>query len=237
MLFTEPPGHSEGDTDVSQFEAVLFDAGDTLIRLSGSGEELLHRAAANLGVDPLDAEEVAHVWRRVLDRSSTADELAKGRDLSNARHREVWIALYSAAGCERLAPGLSEQLYELTLSAESWEAFPDTLPTLTALRDRGLRVGVVSDTGFDLRPAMDLLGLSPFLDTVVMSFQYGVCKPAATVFLTACDQLQVDPERTLMVGDNPLTDSGAVAAGMYVFLLPPPAKTGPRGLGHVLSLI
>jgi putative hydrolase of the HAD superfamily len=40
-----------------------------------------------------------------------------------------------------------------------------------------------------------------------------------------------------MVGDNPLTDSGAVATGMHVFLLPPPAKTGPRGLGHVLSLI
>jgi HAD superfamily hydrolase (TIGR01509 family) len=222
---------------MSQFEAVLFDAGDTLIRLSGSGETLLHRAAATLGVDRLDPEEVAHVWRRVLDRSSTAEELAKGRDLSNARHREVWVALYDAAGCERLAPGLSEELYALTVSAESWEAFPDTVPTLKALRDRGLRVGVVSDTGFDLRPAMDLLGLSPFLNTVVMSFEYGVCKPAATVFLTACDRLHADPQRTLMVGDNPLTDSGAVTAGMYVFLLPRPARTGPRGLGHILSLI
>jgi HAD superfamily hydrolase (TIGR01509 family) len=222
---------------VNQFEAVLFDAGDTLIRLSGSGETLLHRAAGTLGVDPLDPEEAAHVWRQVLDRSSTAEELAKGRDLSNARHREVWIALYGTAGCEQLAPGLSEELYALTVSAESWEVFPDTLPTLKAVRERGLRVGIVSDTGFDLRPAMDQLGLSPFLDTVVMSFELGVCKPATSVFLTACDQLQVDPERTLMVGDNPLTDSGAVAAGMYVFLLPPPAKTGPRGLEHVLSLI
>ena len=222
---------------MSQFEAVLFDAGDTLIRLSGSGEKLLHRAAAALGVEALDPEEVAQVWRRVLDRSSTAEELAKGRDLSNVRHREVWTALYDAAGCEGLAPGLSEELYALTVSAESWEAFPDTLPTLRAVRDRGLRVGIVSDTGFDLRPAMDQLGLSPFLDTVVMSFEHGVCKPAATVFLTACEALRVHPEQTLMVGDNPLTDSGAVAAGMYVFLLPRPAETGPRGLGHILSLI
>jgi HAD superfamily hydrolase (TIGR01509 family) len=221
---------------MSQFEAVLFDAGDTLIRLSGSGEALLHQAAAGLGVDPLDSEEVARVWRRVLDRSGTAEELAKGRDLSNARHHEVWTALYDAAGCEELARGLSEQLYALTVRAESWEAFPDTVPTLKALRERGLRVGVVSDTGFDLRPAMELLGLTPFLDTVVMSYEYGVCKPAATVFLTACDQLRVDPERTLMVGDNPLTDSGAVTAGMYVFLLPRPARTGPRGLGHILAL-
>jgi FMN phosphatase YigB (HAD superfamily) len=222
---------------VSQFEAVLFDAGDTLIRLSGSGETLLHRAAASLGVDQLDPEEVAHVWRQVLDRSSTAEELAKGRDLSNARHREVWTALYDAAGCERLAPGLSKELYALTVSAESWEVFPDTLPTLMAVRDRGLRIGVVSDTGFDLRPTMDMLGLSPFLSALVMSFEHGVCKPAAKVFLTACDQLRVRPERILMVGDNPLTDSGAVTAGMYVFLLPRPPQTGPRGLGHILSLI
>ncbi len=222
---------------MSEFEAVLFDAGDTLIRLSGSGEKLLHRAAAGLGVDRLDPAEVAYVWQRVLDRSGTAEELAKGRDLSNARHREVWVALYSDAGCERLAPGLSEELYALTVSAESWEAFPDTVPTLKALQDRGLRVGVVSDTGFDLRPALDLLGLSPFLDAVVMSYEYGVCKPAPKVFRTACDQLRVHPERTLMVGDNPLTDSGAVAAGMYVFLLPRPTREGPRGLWHVLSLI
>ncbi|MGW5362036.1 HAD family hydrolase [Actinopolymorpha pittospori] len=222
---------------MSQFEAVLFDAGDTLIRLSGSGETLLHRAAASLGVDPLDPEETARVWRRVLARSSTAEELAKGRDLSNARHREVWTALYTFAGCEELAPGLSEELYALTVSAGSWEAFPDTLPTLMALRDRGLPVGIVSDTGFDLRPAMDLLGLSPFVDTVVMSFEQGICKPAVEVFLAACDRMQVRPERTLMVGDNPLTDSGAVAAGLHVFLLPPPVRTGPRGLRHILSLV
>ena len=91
--------------------------------------------------------------------------------------------------------------------------------------------------GFDLRPAMDRLGISPYVDAVVMSFEHGICKPAVKPFLTACDDLQVDPERTLMVGDNPLTDSGAVAAGMHVLLLPRPARTGPRGLRHVLALI
>jgi putative hydrolase of the HAD superfamily len=220
-----------------KFDAVLFDAGDTLIRLRGNGESLLHRAAAELGAGPLDPAEVTGVWRRVLDRSGTAEELAKGRDLSNARHREVWVELYGTAGCEGLAPGLSDRLYELTVSAASWEAFPDTVSTLAALHERGLRIGIVSDTGFDLRPALDRLGLSPYVDAVVMSYEYGICKPATKVFLAACEKLQVDPERTLMVGDNPLTDSGAVAVGMCVFLLPRPARTGPRGLEHVLALV
>ncbi|MFI5956265.1 HAD family hydrolase [Cryptosporangium sp. NPDC051539] len=222
---------------MSQFDAVLFDAGDTLIRLSGSGETLLHRAAADLGLAPLDPGEVADVWKRVLDTSSTAEEMAKGRDLSTGQHHDVWTALYTAAGCENLAPGLSERLYALTVDAASWEAFEDTVPTLRALSERGTKIGIVSDTGFDLRPAMEQLGVMAYVDTVVMSFQHGMCKPAVPVFLAACDQLDVAPERCLMVGDNPLTDSGAIAAGMHVFLLPRPAATGPRGLGRVLSLV
>jgi HAD superfamily hydrolase (TIGR01509 family) len=219
------------------FEAVLFDAGDTLIRLSGNGETLLHRAAEALGAGPLDPGKVSGVWEQVLRRSSTAEELAKGRDLSSRRHREVWTELYAAAGCDRLVGGLSEQLYQLTVSASSWEPFPDALPTLQALRERGLPIGVVSDTGFDLRPALELAGLLPLIDIVVLSCEYGVCKPAATVFRTACERLGTRPERTIMVGDNPLTDAGAVGAGLYVFLLPPAPRRGPRGLGHVLSLI
>jgi putative hydrolase of the HAD superfamily len=70
-----------------------------------------------------------------------------------------------------------------------------------------------------------------------MSYEQGVCKPDASVFLAACERLGVRPERALMVGDNPLTDSGAVTAGLYAFLLPAPPATGPRGLEHVLSLL
>jgi putative hydrolase of the HAD superfamily len=219
------------------FLAVLFDAGDTLIRLSGGGEQLLYRAAATLGHDSLDTEDAARVWQRVLAQASTPAELAKGRDLSPARHREVWTALYVGAGCDRLAPGLSDALYAQTVDARSWEAFPDTLPTLRAVRDLGVRVGVVSDTGFDLRPAFDALGLTPLLDTVVLSYECGVCKPDPSVFLTACNRLGVAPADALMVGDSPLTDAGAVAAGLCVLLLPRSALSGPRGLRHVLSLV
>jgi HAD superfamily hydrolase (TIGR01509 family) len=221
---------------MSRFEAVLFDAGDTLIRLTGSGTELLHEAAATLG-SSLDPGTANQVWQRVLDRGSSAEELAKGRDLSPERHREVWTELYATAGCEQLVAGLSDRLYERTVAAESWEAFPDAVPTLRAVRARGVRVAVVSDTGFDLRPAMERLGLMSHIDTVLMSYEQGVCKPAASVFRAACDRLGVRPERALMVGDNPLTDSGAVTAGLYAFLLPAPPPTGPRGLEHVLSLL
>jgi putative hydrolase of the HAD superfamily len=218
------------------FRAVLFDAGDTLVRLRAGSGALLLAAAGKLGV-LVDPAAAAGVWRRVLAGAGTPEELAKGRDLSAERHRAVWTDLYARSGADDLAAGLSDVLYEFTVDPGSWEAFPDAATTLRALRERGVPVGVVSDTGFDLRPAFDRLGLSPWIDAVVLSCENGVCKPEPRVFHSVCAQLGVEPAATLMVGDNPLTDGGAAAAGLVVLLLPAPAATGPRGLGHVLSLV
>ena len=218
------------------FRGVLFDAGDTLIRLRGEPGSLLVAAAERIGarIDPAAA---AEVWLRVLAGASRPEELAKGRDLSPERHRAVWTELYAGSGADLLASGLSEALYEVTVDPASWEAFPDTLATLDALRSRGVPVGVVSDTGFDLRPVFDALGLSAWFDVFQLSCEHGVCKPEPSVFRTACEQLGTKPDATLMVGDNPMTDGGAVAAGLAVLLLPPAAVTGRRGLGHVISLV
>jgi HAD superfamily hydrolase (TIGR01509 family) len=216
--------------------AVLFDAGDTLIRLRGAPGALLRAAAGELDT-PVEATAAAEVWRRVLAGAGTPEELAKGRDLSPRRHRAVWTELYRRCGADDLAPGLSSALYERTVDAGSWEAFPDAATTLRRLHDDGVPIGVLSDTGFDLRPVLSALGLDRWVDAVVLSCDTGTCKPDPRAFRTACDRLGVEAAATVMVGDNPLTDGGAVAAGLPVLLLPPPAATGPRGLGHVLSLL
>lgn len=216
--------------------AVLFDAGDTLIRLRAEAGALLVAAAGKLGV-PVDPAAAAEVWARVLSGAGTPEELAKGRDLTAERHRLVWTDLYARSGADDLAAGLSGALYELTVDPASWEAFPDTADTLRGLRERGVPVGIVSDTGFDLRPVLDALGLSPWIDAVVLSCEYGACKPDPRVFRSLCADLGVEPAATLMVGDNPVTDGGAATAGLVVLLLPAPAAMGPRGLRHVLSLV
>jgi HAD superfamily hydrolase (TIGR01493 family) len=219
-----------------RIRAVLFDAGDTLIRLRADSGALLLAAADTLGV-PVEAEAAAEVWQRVLAGAGTPEELAKGRDLSQERHRAVWTDLYARSGADELAAGLSDELYALTVDPASWEAFPDTAVTLRGLRERDIPVGVVSDTGFDLRPVFDRLELSPWIDELLLSCESGACKPAPRVFRDVCARLGVDPAATLMVGDNPLTDGGAAAAGLVVLLLPAPPAAGPRGLGHVLALV
>jgi HAD superfamily hydrolase (TIGR01509 family) len=215
--------------------SVLFDAGDTLIRLRGQDGALVRMAAEGLG-KPAEAEAASRVWDQVLATAGTHEELAKGRDLARERHREVWTSLYAAAGAERLAEGLSGALYDLTVDPTSWELCPGAADVLQALRPAGVSVAVVSDTGFDLRPVFEGLGLSAWVDAWVLSYEFGVCKPDPAVFRTACSLLGATPADTLMVGDNPLTDGGAVAAGCRVLLVPPAEKQRSH-LRDVLVLV
>src|SRR3712207_8470082 len=73
-----------------------------------------------------------------------------------------------------LAPGLSSALYELTVDPRSWEAFPDTVSTLRLLHERGVPVGVLSDTGFDLRPVFDADRKSTRLNSSHANISYAV---------------------------------------------------------------
>ena len=128
-------------------------------------------------------------------------------------------------------------MYRRTIAPASWEPFPDTLPVLAWLCARGIRIGIVSDTGFDFRPVFDAVGITPLLTAVVLSFECGACKPASSVFELGCRLLGTSPEQTLMVGDSWLTDAGAVAAGLPVLLLPATAADAPRGLSRVQALL
>jgi FMN phosphatase YigB (HAD superfamily) len=211
---------------------VMFDMGDTLLG-RGDGPAILRSEAQKLGRDVED-EIARDIWQAIQRAARTPEEIAKGRDLSEQAHRECWTALYSAA--DVVADGLGEILYEREISAEAWMPFPDTLPTLEALRAANIPMVVVSDTGWDIRPVLAKHGLLDFFEGLVLSYEHGAAKPARRLFAAAAEILGVDEQDALMVGDNALTDGGAIESGVRVYLLPPQHEPGPRGLDAVLRL-
>ena len=84
---------------------------------------------------------------------------------------------------------------------------------------------------------MLLLFVYPFIYGLVLSFEHGVAKPAPQLFAAASEILGVPPEDALMVGDNALTDGGAIESGVRAYLLPTQHEPGPRGLAAVLRLV
>jgi putative hydrolase of the HAD superfamily len=179
-------------------EAVLFDWIDTLVRFRWDDELLVagHRAA--LGRD--DPEFTRRYRELVLADTSHRPygDLLRELGVDDAREfiereHEAWLPAYEVLAA---APALLE-----------------------ALRARGLKTGVVAnswpDPGWVLRADAERFGLAPLLDVQVWSEEVGVRKPEPAIFMRALDELGVDPDDALYVGDRLDIDvQGAAAVGM-----------------------
>lgn len=215
------------------FDAVLFDFGDTLFFRAGGPPRLVELARA-AGRD-LSDDEAQEMWAQVQRNARTPESLATGRDLSRDAHDREWLRLYAAF--DELGAGIGAAMYEHEMGPGGWLPYTDTRPTLEALRAAGVRIGVVSNAGWDVRIQFAAAGIHELVEAYSVSYEVGVIKPDPELFLRACRDLDVEPARALMVGDTPRPDGGAVAAGIATYLLPLAAHGAPRGLGAVVRLV
>jgi HAD superfamily hydrolase (TIGR01509 family) len=156
------------------------------------------------------------------------------RDLYAHAHRAVFTGL--AATVAAHIDGLPEALYERLLTPAGWLAYADAVATLTALRALDVRIAVVSNVGFDIRPLLDAMGMAGMFDAHVLSFELGRLKPDPAIFRAACLELGSEPEHTLMV-DNTPADAAAVTIGCAAYVIPAAAPGADNGLGAVATLV
>lgn len=100
---------------------------------------------------------------------------------------------------------------------------------LAELKSRGLRVGLISNTGRTpgsvLRAILDALGLAPHIDVMVFSNEHGQCKPQPSIFEELRRGLGVAYEEMIFVGDNIYVDvHGAQRVGMRGVHFDPPTR-------------
>jgi HAD superfamily hydrolase (TIGR01509 family) len=155
------------------------------------------------------------------------------RDLYAHAHRAAYTGL--AATVPTDVEGLADALYDRLLGPEGWLPYTDAEATLRSLREAGVKVGVVSNIGFDIRPHFAAWGFGDLVGAFALSFEVGRTKPDPAIFLRACGMLGVDPENTLMVGDSQ-ADAGAVQAGCAALVLPAAAPGCRNGLSATLAL-
>jgi putative hydrolase of the HAD superfamily len=92
----------------------------------------------------------------------------------------------------------------------------DTLLTLRTLRERGVKLGIITNgpAGWQGRK-IDAVGLVPLFDTIVISGNEGVEKPDPRIFALAMDRCGAVAAESMFVGDHPVADiGGAKSAGL-----------------------
>lgn len=224
-------------------DAVLFDFHGTLAQVEDPVAWVL-AAATECGVT-LDRARATALADRLVTAGRPGGplparippqlaEVWADRDLYEYAHRAAYVGLADTVDIG--VPGLAEALYERLLRPDGWLPYPATGPVLRSLRSAGVPVAVVSNVGFDIRPLFAAWGLADLVDAFVLSYEVGRCKPDPAIFLRACAQLRVDPERALMVGDTS-SDAGAVRAGCAVLILPAAEPGRTNGLASVLDLV
>ena len=101
-------------------------------------------------------------------------------------------------------------------------AEPGMAEALAALRDRGLRIGCVSNaflTGDLLKRILDERQLGAYCEVTVSSCDLGYRKPHPLIYERALQALQVRPEEAVFVGDRLDADvEGPAALGMRTVL-------------------
>jgi putative hydrolase of the HAD superfamily len=198
-------------------EAVLFDWGDTLMPYDAQADDEFVLARTQTGLAALDGRvdvepEAVTRWFR-----EHFDELFASEAEEDFDHLEM------IAGCFRaLGANPTEADVRLYAQASNWEGemllFPHAHALLDALRSRGLKIAIVSNTsvpGWLLGPVLEKQRLASRIDAAVFSSDVGKRKPHPLIFERALDELGVAAPNALFVGDRVRQDvRGAHDVGM-----------------------
>lgn len=218
---------------MTQLRAVVFDWRGTLVTTPSPQEWVgaaLRRAGRDDGPEP-----VARLWAGIEDAAGDPDRLdAPGVDSDAAVHRDTYYGVFADAGIDQ---ELADALYGVESDPAHNPFAVDAAPTLRAIAGHGIRVAVLSDIHFDLRPAFAAAGLAEVVDAFVLSYEHGVQKPDPAIFRLALDQLGTTARQTLMVGDRQGPDGGALDVGMPTLLVPPLTDVRQERLHLVLALL
>ncbi|QNN22818.1 HAD family hydrolase [Planctomycetales bacterium ZRK34] len=212
---------------LNDIRAVLFDVYGTLI-ISGSGDIGISMAqdsasafaaalkAVELSAESIDPQQGFARLHEAIQRHHAVRRTA-GIEYPEVEIRDVWAEVLTAMGLTQLSPDTVEAMaveYECRVNP-TWP-MPDLLSTLTALRERDLTLGIVSNAQF-FTPLLfealadhDLVQLGFDLEQCVYSFELLEAKPSTVLYEQAADRLRdhrgIRPEQVLYVGNDMLND-------------------------------
>jgi len=105
---------------------------------------------------------------------------------------------------------------------------PDAVPTLTALKKKGIKTGLISDCSHEVPELWPETPFNGLFDAPIFSCCTGTKKPDPKIYGMACEQLGVKGEECFYVGDGYSNElAGARSCGMRAFILAPPDEENP----------
>jgi HAD superfamily hydrolase (TIGR01549 family) len=211
-------------------KAVFFDLDGTLRHNLPSGGEFFADYAIQLGLRAtVDDRRRAMRWEHFYwanSRDLMADRRAYPDEKIFWDHyarRQLGALGASDAEAETLGPKVTEYMVQ---AYKPKSVVPeDVMRMLSALRDGGYVLAVISNREKSYQEEIETLGIASFFALALAGGEIRQWKPEPHIFVHACERLGVIPTEAVYVGDNYYADVvGARRAGLR------PVLYDPRGL-------
>lgn len=210
--------------EASKAQVVFFDAAGTLLEVRGSVGEIYSRVAGQYGLES-DAELLQQNfvrWFRL--QPPMAFPIGTPPEKLCTLERDWWRnlvrAVFADFGAFPHFDAFFDEIFERFRDSQLWRVYDDVVPTLTELKRRGYRLGIVSNFDSRLDNVLRTCELDSFFDSIHISTRTGAAKPDAVIFQAALEYHGIEPQQAWHVGDSVREDfEGAVAAGLTGILL------------------
>jgi putative hydrolase of the HAD superfamily len=143
---------------------------------------------------------------------------AMERDMDTGEQVEVLLRCLGIAPEPGLVEAVADPYANAVLHVEPF-LVDGTLEALDRIRDSGLRLALISNTGrtpgVAMRKVIGKMGLLDYFEVATFSNEAGYLKPHPRIFELTLDRLGAKPGQTVHVGDHDVLDvQGAKASGM-----------------------
>jgi HAD superfamily hydrolase (TIGR01509 family) len=174
-----------------RYEAVLFDVGGPL------NTEIEHERL--IDADILAAVAAAGIAVTAVDLEAASAEAVRAY-APNAYAAMIWCL---AGGDRQLAASVESDFRSRTNQREIPFDLREGMPDVLAwLHSRGLKLGLAANQPHATLHVLERHGLGQYFHHREVSGTHGYHKPDVRLFLRACEDLDVAPEATIMVGDR-----------------------------------
>lgn len=135
-------------------------------------------------------------------------------------HQSVLRDILSSQGMSP-NPEVIEKVHQGRISAKAaafQEIDGEVLEVLQSLKDRGLKLGLISNAAREEVVAWQSCNLANYFDAVIFSYEVRVAKPNKQIYRIACEKLGVMPRESIFIGDGGANELvGAAACGMNAY--------------------
>lgn len=188
---------------VDNIEAIFFDMNGTLrtrVPHAATQQSAVSRMLKLLGKDNVPDE----YWGKLAERQAAYRQWAHS-SLRQLSEEEIWTNwMLPDEPPERVASVAAELMLAWGERKGRTLPRPGALETLAELKQRGYRLGVISNTmsSLDIPRSVDEFGWKEYLEAVILASGIKARKPAPQPFLDAARTLNVEPAYCAYLGNR-----------------------------------